>query len=300
MHFGTSGPDSGDIPPVAYQLADHLDAALAAAEDLADAGRGWQPATAEGGYLLAAQMAAERQVIERVRTFEAMLIGRVLKARKRAQALAQVAGDFAGMTRLFVGGTAPLTDAVAEFGDSTLADFDTGECRIAYLRQRGVIAADAADLPDGRQIELGSEGFLVAGRVALGPLTEMIIAFLDALEAHYDLWPDDGDGEGRGLVWADALLAAQEAETEVSAAVPPAADGEAGARAEAMCGATADAGTIGTHDGASAPDAGAAPAENAAGSASASMPVSTGECAGRKSSLIDRLNAMGSTVDQRP
>lgn len=194
MRFHHSGPHDGKTPPEAYQLADHLDAALAAAEDLADAGRQWLPATSSAGFELAAQMAAERQVIERVCMFEAMLIGRVLKARKRAQMLARTAGDFTGMTRLFVSGTAPLLDALEEMGDSTRADFETGNCRMAYLRQRGVIAADAADLPENRAITLGDGAFLVAGRIALAPLTEMIIAFLDALEMHYDLYPDELNG----------------------------------------------------------------------------------------------------------
>ena len=142
MHFGTSGPQGGDIPPVAYQLADHLDAALAAAEDLAAAGRTWVPATAPEGYELAAQMAAERQVIERVRTFEAVLIGRVLKARKRAQLLAHEAGDFAVMTRLFIGGTAPLVDVVEELGDSTRADFETGD--LIHLGRIDAVSTNAA------------------------------------------------------------------------------------------------------------------------------------------------------------
>lgn len=208
MRFHNSGPDDGNIPPEAYQLADHLDAALAAAEDLIEAGRQWVPATADAGYELVAQMAAERQVIERVRMFETVLIGRVLKARKRSQELARTAGDLAGMTRLFVGGTAPLLDAVEELGDSTRADFETGNCHIAYLRQRGVIAADAADLPEDRTITFGDGGFLVAGRITLAPLTELIVAFLDALDLHYDLYPDEPDG-AVPFDWADIVGAAR-------------------------------------------------------------------------------------------
>ena len=238
MRFGTSGPSDGDIPLVAYQLADHLDAALAAAEDLAEAGRAWVPASARESVELAAEMAAERQVIERVRTFEAMLIGRVLKARKRAQVLANEAGDFAGMTRLFVGGTAPLVDAVEELGDSTRTDFETGECRVAYLRQRGVIAADAADLPDERHIELGGDTFLIAGRIALAPMVEMIVAFLDALEAHYDLWPDDDDGDRAvPLSWADVVKTAQDAHHDARGEPQPVPTSEDVA---ALCGTTAE------------------------------------------------------------
>lgn len=210
MLFDRSGPPGGEIPAVAYQLADHLDAALAAAEDLTAAGREWVPATSPSGHLRAVQLAAERQVIERVRMFEAVLIGRVLKARKRAKVLAAHEHDFAGMTRLFAGGTAALADAVEELGDSTRCDFDTADSHIAYLRQRGVVAADAPDLPPGRAVKIGADDFLVAGRIPLAPLTEMVIAFLDALDAHYDLYPDDdggGDGGEPKPAWADVVRA---------------------------------------------------------------------------------------------
>ncbi len=212
MRFDHFGPTDGDdIPAVAYQLADHLDAALAAAEDLAEAGRQWVPAHAHEGFELAAQLAAERQVIDHVRMFEAVLVGRVLKARKRAQALVREAGDFSGMTRLFVGGTAPLVDAVEELGDSTRKDFETADCTMAYLRSRGVIDAEAADLSEDRAISLGDTAFLVVGRIALGPLSEMIIAFLDALESHYDLYPDDEEGEGKAtFAWGDVVSAARQ------------------------------------------------------------------------------------------
>lgn len=219
MRFQNSGPQDGKIPPEAYQLADHLDAALAAAEDLADAGRQWVPATSSAGFELAAQMAAERQVIERVCMFETMLIGRVLKARNRAQMLAHTAGDFTGMTRLFVAGTAALLDAVEELGDSTRADFETGNCIMAYLRQRGVIAEDAADLPENRSITLGGDTFLVAGRIALAPLSEVIIAFLDALDMHYHLYPDEPDGTDP-FGWPEVVGAVRPSEHLLSSPAP--------------------------------------------------------------------------------
>lgn len=245
--FDTSEPTS-EIPVVAYQLADHLDAALAAAEDLTAAGREWVPATANGGTELAAQMAAERQVIERVRAFEAMLIGRILKARKRASVLARSAGSLAGMTQLFVGGTAVLVDAIEELGDSTWADFDSADGHISYLRNRGAIPADAWALPEDRSILLGDANFMVAGRLQLAPLMEMVVAFLDALEAHYDLYPDEAEasaGPGtKSSELADILTtiraqaaqnAASESTSDQNSSVAPAplcgdVDGENGKR----------------------------------------------------------------------
>ncbi|MCB1513254.1 MAG: hypothetical protein KDJ18_00275 [Hyphomicrobiaceae bacterium] len=296
MHFGTSGPQGGDIPPVAYQLADHLDAALAAAEDLAAAGRTWVPATAPEGYELAAQMAAERQVIERVRTFEAVLIGRVLKARKRAQLLAHEAGDFAVMTRLFIGGTAPLVDVVEELGDSTRADFETGECRVAYLRQRGVITADAADLPEGRAIVLGGDGFLIAGRIALAPLVEMIVAFLDALEAHYDLWPNETEADDDVPSWGEITepardtLAAPAGDDDIALSAP-------GTQADTMlmCGSRIDidAPEDAEVDAATVEAADATSRFPVAEATTDIAPKPASERAAPKTSLVERLNALG-------
>lgn len=222
MTIGTSGPDDS-IPAQAYQLADHLDAALAAAEDLVASGRRFVPARARGGVERLTQIAAERQVIEHVRAYEAMLIGRVLKARKRAAALVETEDAFSGLARLFIGGTASLVDAVAEMGDTTRADFDTADDMVAYLRRCGVIAADAPGLPEGRDVVIGGDDFLVAGRIALGPLTEMIITFLDALDAHYDLYPgDDGSGlsEEDETDWVDIVRSARSETTDAAAGEP--------------------------------------------------------------------------------
>lgn len=223
-HTSPPGDDSASAIPVeAYQLADHLDAALAAAEDLEAAGRNWQSARAGASGNIAAEMAAERAVIERVKAFEAMLIGRIVKARKRAQSLAQKTVDFSGMTRLFVGGTAVLVDAVAELGDTTLADFNTADSMLAYLRRRGVVAADASDLPASRMISI-DQSFLVAGRIPLGALSDMVAAFLDALELHYDLYPGAETDAGEAVSITDILQAMRAGPANQSAAAEAGGD----------------------------------------------------------------------------
>lgn len=182
-----------DVPSVAFMLADHLDSALAAAEDLEAAGRAWpKPGTCADD---SARQEAERRVIERIRAFEAVLIGRVLRARQRAQELARTEAMFASLSRLFVGGTAPLVDAIAELGDASANDFATGDSLVAYARRRGMIEEEAGGLPEDHPLVL-DDSFLVSGRVALGPLVEMIIAFIDALEREYDLYPEDGEEQG--------------------------------------------------------------------------------------------------------
>ncbi|MGD9785674.1 MAG: hypothetical protein AB7E80_05470 [Hyphomicrobiaceae bacterium] len=190
------GPTS-EIPAVAYTLADHLDAALAAAEDLTAAGNQWCHASAGcGGCEITAQ-AAERAVMEAVRREEARLIGRVMLARRRADELAREADGFSSLARLFGGGTAVLCDAVEDLSDSTLADFATGDCTLAYLRSRGLVASEAPCLPESSSVTFDSR-FLVAARLPLATMVDMIVAFLDALEARYDLYPDEQDSRADG------------------------------------------------------------------------------------------------------
>lgn len=209
MRKHSSEARSAEVPGVALLLADHLDSALAAAEDLEATARAWPKADAN--FEVHERRAAERRIIERIRAFEAVLIGRVLRARKYAQELARDEAMFASLARLFAGGTAALADAVTDLADASASDFETGDCLVAYLRRRGVIDAEACDLPEHRELAI-DENFLVAGRIALGPMTEMIIAFLDALEREYDLYPEDEAAEHSDAEAAAGLSAATNAD----------------------------------------------------------------------------------------
>ena len=231
MRHEPDGRAGSAIPAVAYLLADHLDAALAAAEDLEAAARSWPTAHTEAAAELLVLRASERRVVERMRAFEAVLITRVLKARERARELARTEAEFARMAELFVAATSSLVDAIAELGDATASDFDTGDSLVAYLRRRGMIDSEAVDLPEGRTIAF-DDGFLVAGRIALGPLTEMIIAFIDALEISYDLYPDEAAADD---VSDDCFVAATPEEHHGDTAIGVhAATGDAGAERDGL------------------------------------------------------------------
>jgi hypothetical protein len=93
---------------------------------------------------------------------------------------------------LFAGGTAVLEDAVEELGDATLSDFDTADDPLAYLRSRGLLAADAGSLRCVERLAIG-EDFLVVQRICLGVLMDLAASFLDALEDCYDLAVEDED-----------------------------------------------------------------------------------------------------------
>ena len=176
-------------PLPVYMLADHLDAVLAAGEDIISSGAGWRALVEAPGNI---ETFPERQrtITEDVRSLELIIIARVIKARDHARALARADARFAPIANLFASGTAVLMDAIAECGDATDEDFETGDGLVAYVRSRGLIAPDAATVTDPAQLTI-DESFLIAKRLALGPLMDMAAAFLDALDAHYELFVED-------------------------------------------------------------------------------------------------------------
>ncbi|MGQ0456849.1 MAG: hypothetical protein ACT4OU_07290 [Hyphomicrobium sp.] len=181
-------------PLAAYMLTDHLDAALAAGEDLVAHGQDWRAAAEAKGDDATALALAQRRVAEDVRSCELMLIARVLRAREHARALGEQDKRFGAVAELFASGTAVLLDAVAECDDARDDDFDNGDGIVAYVRSRGLIGENAPRVlsPDELAID---DNFLVAKRIALGPLLDMAAAFLDALEMHYDVYADEDEEE---------------------------------------------------------------------------------------------------------
>lgn len=188
-----------NAPASVYLLAEHLDAALAAGEDLTGVLFIWPGPQPRDPEKIAELRNGQRTAIERIRTFELALISRVLKGRDWATEVAEAEESFAMMARLYLAGTAVLLDAVEECADISAADFDSGDGLLAYVRSRGMIAADAPALIDTAPLVAG-EDFLVARRIPLGPLLDLAATFLDTLEAEYDLFfrYDDG-GSAFGL-----------------------------------------------------------------------------------------------------
>lgn len=173
-------------PLSVYLLADHLDSALAAGEDLMARGHDWRTAAETPGEPAEFAM-RQRHIAEEVRGLELMLIARVLKARTHARSLAEVDDRFRAVGTLFASGTSALLDAVDECGDTRGDDFETGDDILSYIRSRGLIAPDAADVRIAADLTI-DDNFLVAKRIALGPLLDMASAFLDALDSQYELF----------------------------------------------------------------------------------------------------------------
>jgi len=173
-------------PLSVYLLADHLDSALAAGEDLIARGHDWR-ALAENPGGPAEFVTRQRRIAEEVRGLELMLIARILKARTHARSLAEIDDRFRAVGTLFASGTIALLDAVDECGDARGDDFETGDDVLSYIRSRGLIAPDAPDVRIAADLTI-DDNFLVAKRIALGPLLDMASAFLDALDSQYELF----------------------------------------------------------------------------------------------------------------
>jgi hypothetical protein len=187
--------DAPRAPLSVYMLADHLDAALAAGEDLVARGQDWRGLAEDFAGDAGAEFAfAQRALAEEVRGLELMLTARVLKAREHARTLASIDLRFTAVANLFVSGTAILLDAVDECGDARNEDFDTGDDVVSYVRSRGLIAPDAANVLNPAQLSI-DDTFLVAARLTLGPLMDMAAAFLDALDTQYDLFVEAPENE---------------------------------------------------------------------------------------------------------
>src|SRR5262245_54708009 len=196
--------------PHIYLLGDHLDAALAMGEDLLTEKVALIDAAAPQ-LSMARLVRQNRELAEflaTVRTLELSLTARLLQARKLAEEVKRRESRLKPLIALFVPGTAPPADAARQHGHTTVRDFNTGDTASAFLRSRGLIARDAAGL-DGLS-ELGvSEEYLVASRIRLGTLLDLVATFLDTLDGLFDLYAEAAPADaGTDALVADATLSA--------------------------------------------------------------------------------------------
>jgi hypothetical protein len=183
--------DRPSTPPAVLLLADHLDAVLAAGEDLLKLEVDISAVTRTDGA--AAPWDRFADLVAQARLYELTIVSRVLQGRNRAKDMARELGRdggvFAPLLELFAAGTATLEDATAELARRGAGDFDVGLDPMPYLRTRGVIPADAGSLSGITRIAIG-ETFMVARRIELGGLLDMVAALLDALDIAYSLFED--------------------------------------------------------------------------------------------------------------
>lgn len=182
-----------DLDPRLYWLVEHLDAALAAGDQLMSLSLEMtEPTPQMGPRRLRTRVARFIRFVAQVRGLEASLIAHILQARRRVAELPRGRGPLRLLLDPFTSGTTVLLDAVAEYGDPAGFAFNTGADRLAYLRGRGLIAGDSGALMPVTTFEI-SESFLVAGRIELGPLLDLVDAFLNALNTEFGLWIEPAD-----------------------------------------------------------------------------------------------------------
>lgn len=177
-------------PPEVLLLADHLDAVLAAGEDILKLEVDIDAVAKSDGVVAPWERFAD--LVSQAKLFELTIVSRALQARNRSRELSRRLNKADAnrlLLDLFVGGTAELEDAVAHLADRTGADFDAGLDPLPYLRTRGVIPADAGTLSLMSKLAI-EESFLVARHIELGALLDMTAALLDVLDVTYHLFDE--------------------------------------------------------------------------------------------------------------
>ncbi len=210
-----------DLDPRLYWLVEHLDAALTAGDQLMSLSlEVTEPTPTMGPRRLRTRVARFIRFVSQVRSLEASLIAHILQARRRIAELPRGRGPLRLLLDPFSSGTTVLLDAVAEYGDPAGLAFNTGADRLAYLRARGLIAGDSGALMPVTTFEIG-ENFRVAGRIELGPLLELIDAFLNALNTQFGIWHDRADDVEDEIVAEQELPAGPAAVRDVVSSLAP-------------------------------------------------------------------------------
>lgn len=168
-----------------YLLAEHLDATLAAIEDLrATTPPVTMPSPQRPGMPYASLAGWVRQ-LER---HEASALLRAERARALTVEAMNADARLETLGKLFLAGTAALDEAIKSFTDRTGHAFQRGGDALAYLRQRGVLDAEAGTMTITEETRIGDD-FRLAGIIEVEPLGDLVATFLDMLDIHYDLFP---------------------------------------------------------------------------------------------------------------
>lgn len=176
------------VPACVYHVADNLDAALAAGEDLHAASENW----ATGDPSDPGVAGAQRWAVSRYRCHELNLVARIVQAREHIADLGREAPRFRPLAQLFNSATGDLAATFGELNEQVDADFETGGALTAYLRSRGLIDSEAATLSESEPPRVDDD-FLIAARMPLGICLDLVSEFIDALDIAFDLYPEDAE-----------------------------------------------------------------------------------------------------------
>jgi hypothetical protein len=179
--------------PSLYLLCDHLDAVLAMGEELLAEELALDGPDGPGLRDWMRQTRNLNGFVGSLRTLEYAMTARLLQARKRAEELKRGDVRLKPLIAMFVAGTAPLADAASKLGDIDQRDFNSADATLTFLRSRRLLARDAAGLELLDRLAVDQE-YLVAGRIGLGALLDLVATFFDTLDRLYDLYSDPIEG----------------------------------------------------------------------------------------------------------
>ena len=187
-----------DLAPI-YRLADHLDATLAMGEDLLRQSTAAAPSIAgDATAQIAARQCTFTEFTRRIRALELAMTAHVLQARSRATEVRHLHAQFAPLIGLFVGGTAALADAAAGrdggLGDISATALNSGPDVLEFLASRAMIDPTTRSLAGLTTLAI-SDDYLLAARIHLGTLLDMIAQFLDSLDLSFDIYAEPSQVE---------------------------------------------------------------------------------------------------------
>lgn len=180
-----------DCPPSVALLADHLDTALAAGEDLLASTLAARSDLDEADAEAAPD--ALDQFVRHLMRLEASFLLRMLQARRLAIEIGRVDGALKGAGALFKAQTDILQELILRAGQTTVGELSRpGDCH-AYLRSRGLIAPEAA-APSPFECLTVSDTFRIGGVAPLGLMLDLVSSLLDLLDARFGLYGPDVRG----------------------------------------------------------------------------------------------------------
>ena len=172
-----------------YLLADHLDAILAVGEDLPKLQLALtDPANARSSKAGAGHSDALHDFVNAIAVRELEITAHLRQARVQARQLVKADPRFASLIRLFLGGTALISEALDEISHSAQRTFGHDHDPISFLRSRALIGEERAGL-EGIDVLSPGEDMAIAGRIELRGLLDLVAAFLDSLDVAYELYP---------------------------------------------------------------------------------------------------------------
>lgn len=181
-----------DCPPSVTLLADHLDAALAAGEDLMASMLAARSDLDEVDPEAAPE--ALDDFVRRLMKLESALLLRMLQARRLAVELGRVDGTLKSAGVLFKAQTDVLEALIFQAGRAGATKLTRPGDGHAYLRSRGLIAPEAA-APSPFECVAVSEMFRIGGVAPLGLMLDLVSSLLDLLDARFGLYAPDAAGE---------------------------------------------------------------------------------------------------------